>query len=75
MLNRKDSDTYEVYYESVSPDKIANKEMIIPDSWLSDKETLEEKMIAYTLPLIQGEVKEVYEDGMPVFVKLDDFIK
>lgn len=75
VLNRKDSDTYEVYYESVSPDKIANKEMIIPDSWLSDKETLEEKMIAYTLPLIQGEVKEVYEDGMPVFVKLDDFIK
>ena len=75
VLNRKDSANYEVYYESVSPDKIANKEMIIPDDWLSDKEILEEKMIAYTLPLIQGEVKEVYEDGMPVFVKLDDFIK
>lgn len=75
VLKRKDVDGYEVYYESVSPEKIANKEMKIPKDWLFDKKTLEEKITAYTLPLIEGSVEQNYENGMPVFVKLNDFIK
>lgn len=74
VLKRKDTDSYEVYYEAVSPEKIANKEMKIPESWLIDKKTLEEKIAAYTLPLIEGSIEQNYENGMPVFVKLDDFI-
>lgn len=75
VLKRKYVDGYEVYYESVSPEKIANKEMKIPKDWLFDKKTLEEKITAYTLPLIEGSVEQNYENGMPVFVKLNDFIK
>ena len=74
VLKRKDTDGYEVYYEAVSPEKIANKEMKIPKDWLVDKKTLEEKITSYTLPLIKGSIEQSYENGMPVFVKLDDFI-
>lgn len=75
VLKRKDKNEYEVYYESVSPDKIANNEMKVPQDWLADKKTLAEKITAYTLPLIEGSVEQNYENGMPVFVKLSDFIK
>ena len=75
VLKRKDSKEYEVYYESVSPDKIANKEMKIPEDWIVDKKTLEEKIISYTLPLIEGNVEQTYQNGMPVFVELGEFIK
>ncbi|WP_296112437.1 diphosphate--fructose-6-phosphate 1-phosphotransferase [uncultured Anaerococcus sp.] len=75
VLRRKDTKDYEVYYTEARPDEIANKEMKIPSSWLKDLKILEEKMIAYALPLIKGEVGQVYEDGLPVFVDLEDFIK
>ena len=75
VLKRKDIGGYKVYYEDVSPEKIANKEMKIPKSWLIDKKTLEEKITAYTLPLIEGSIEQSYENGMPIFVKLDDFIR
>ena len=75
VLRRKDSEYYEVYYTEVNPDEIANREMKIPQEWLKDKKTLEEKIQAYTLPLIKGEVKQVYQDGMPVFVRIEDFTK
>ena len=75
VLRRKDTKDYEVYYTEARPDEIANKEMKIPSSWLKDLKILEEKMIAYALPLIKGEVDQVYEDGLPVFVDLEDFTK
>lgn len=75
VLKRKDTDGYEVYYEAVSPEKIANKELKIPKDWLIDKKILEGKITSYTLPLIEGSVEQSYENGMPVFVKLDAFIK
>ncbi len=75
VLKRKDTSNYQVYYESVSPDQIANKEMKIPEAWLANKKTLEEKITSYTLPLIEGRVEQEYKNGMPVFVELGDFIK
>lgn len=75
VLRRKDTKDYEVYYTEARPDEIANKEMKIPSSWLKDLKILEEKMIAYALPLIKGEVGQVYEDGLPVFVDLEDFTR
>lgn len=75
VLRRKDGETYEVYYTEVAPDKIANREMKIPQEWLVDKKTLQEKILAYALPLIEGEVDQTYENGMPVFVKIEDFTK
>ena len=74
VLKRKDTNEYEVYYESESPDKIANKEMKVPETWIKDRKTLENEIIKYTLPLIKGEVEQVYENSLPVFVNLKDFI-
>ena len=75
VLRRKEGEGYEVYYTEVNPDEIANREMKIPQDWLVDKKTLQEKIHAYALPLIAGEVDQVYENGMPVFVKIEDFIR
>lgn len=75
VLRRKDSEEYEVYYTEVRPDEIANKEMKIPQEWLKDMKTLEENMYKYALPLIKGEVEQVYENGMPVFVDICDFTR
>lgn len=49
--------------------------MKIPEAWLKDRKILREKITAYALPLIQGEVEQKYANGMPVFVKLSDFAK
>ena len=73
ILLREDNEQYKVTYTEVSPEKIANLEKKIPTSWIVDKAILKEKMINYALPLIEGEVKQKYENGLPVFVKLDDF--
>ncbi len=75
VLRRKEGDNYEVYYTEVNPDEIANKEMKIPKDWLCDKKTLEEKIKSYALPLIAGEIEEENEDGMPVFVRIEDFTR
>ena len=75
VLRRKNGETYEVYYTEVAPDEIANKEMKIPQEWLVDKKTLQENILAYALPLIEGEVDQAYEKGMPVFVKIEDFTR
>lgn len=75
VLRRKEGEDYEVYYTEVAPDEIANREMKIPQEWLVDKKTLEEKIQAYALPLIEGQVDQTYEKGMPVFVKIEDFTR
>ena len=49
--------------------------MKIPQEWLVDKKTLQEKILSYALPLIEGEVDQTYENGMPVFVKIEDFTR
>ena len=75
VLRRKDGEEYEVYYTQVRPEEIANKEMKIPQEWLKDMKSLEKNMYKYALPLIKGEVPQTFEDGMPVFVDIEDFTK
>lgn len=74
ILKRTSDDPYTAEYTQVEPDKIANHESLIPSAWLDNRKTLEKEMIAYTLPLIQGDIKTSTEDGLPVFVKLEEFI-
>lgn len=75
IIKREESNDYKINYSFVASEEIANKERKIPQEWLDDRNLLEEKMIAYTYPLIQGEVSIAYENGLPVFVNLCDFIK
>lgn len=74
VLNRQKGEDYDISYQAVNPEKIANKEKKIPQAWIKDEKNLEKEIIAYTLPLINGEVKQEYENGLPVFVNLKDFI-
>ena len=75
ILKRKDSTKYEVEYSYVNSSDVANKEKLIPKSWLQDMNTLQENMIEYALPIIQGEFDDIYENGMLSFINLCDFIK
>lgn len=75
ILKRKESKEYEIYYESVNPGLIANKEKIIPEEWLVTRKKLQEKITEYVSPLIQGEIHQEYENGIIKFVNLDEFIK
>lgn len=74
ILKRKSDSPYEVAYTEVASEKIANYESKIPADWLESFETLEEKITAYALPLIEGQVDQAFENGLPVFVGLDEFI-
>lgn len=74
ILVRQDADQYKVTYTEVRPEKIANLEKKIPQEWIKDKNILYEKIVNYALPLIEGEVNQKYKNGLPIFVKLDDFI-
>ncbi len=75
IITREEDSDYKINYSFVASEEIANKERKIPQEWLDDRNLLEEKMIAYTYPLIQGEVSIAYENGLPVFVNLCDFIQ
>lgn len=74
ILVREDADQYKVTYTEVRPEKIANLEKKIPQEWIKDRNILYEKIVNYALPLIEGEVNQKYKNGLPVFVRLDDFI-
>lgn len=75
ILKREKSDDYKVKYSTTKPSNIANKEKKIPQQWLDSREILKEKILDYTLPLIKGEVKQEFNDGIFDYIKLDDFTK
>ncbi|MDO4778654.1 MAG: diphosphate--fructose-6-phosphate 1-phosphotransferase [Tissierellia bacterium] len=75
VLNRKNTESYEVEYSHVNAGEIANKEKNIPIEWLQTPETLRDNITKYALPLIRGEIIQEYLNGMPKFVKLEDFTK
>jgi 6-phosphofructokinase len=75
VVKRKVTENYEYYIDFVKPDLIANEEKFIPQDWLESYTVLEDKIIDYALPLIQGEVKESFKNGMISFIGLDDFTK
>lgn len=75
IVKRKEGKDYQYYIDYVKPDLIANKEKFIPKDWLESYTILEDKIIAYALPLIQGEVMGKFSRGMVSFIKLDDFTK
>ncbi|MBQ2741068.1 MAG: 6-phosphofructokinase [Clostridia bacterium] len=52
-------------------DKIANMEKTVPLSWIHEDGTgLTEEYIKYAMPLIQGEMSPIYENGLPCHLVL-----
>lgn len=66
ILIRKKNDPYEVEVASSPVDFICNKEKCVPKEWIT-KNNVTEDMIGYLLPLIQGENKIVFEQGVPKY--------
>lgn len=63
---------YTVTIESVSADKIANKEKKLPAEWLNPRQNnVRDEAIRYFLPLIQGEVNVKMRNGIPVHFKVN----
>lgn len=75
IVKREEGKDYQYYIDYVKPDLIANKEKLIPQDWLESYTVLEDKIVDYALPLIQGEIRESFTNGMISFIKKGDFTK
>ena len=50
---------------------VANAEKKVPRDWINEAgDNVNEKFIEYALPLIQGQTRLAYDNGMPRFVNL-----
>ena len=66
-FNRENSDSYEISISSVDIKETANKEKCIPVEWTTKNDVLP-PLFDYLKPLIQGEPKIIFEDGVPVHI-------
>lgn len=69
-INRLSSAPYEAEIQITDVSKVANEEKKVPKEWINEEgNDVNDKMIEYLLPLIQGESVPVYENGLPVYQK------
>lgn len=63
--------------ESIDLKKVPNKVKQVPLEWINDqKNGLNNNIIEYAYPLIQGEIPLIFKNGVPDFIKLKyNFIK
>ena len=65
-VKRISNHPYQVEYELVSIELVANHEKKVPLSMINvEKNDVNQEMIDYLYPLIQGEISIVYEHGIP----------
>lgn len=63
---RHNDDPYQVTFESVLVSEVSNQEKTVPKEWINDAgNDVNEKMMAYLTPLIQGEYAVEFENGIP----------
>lgn len=68
---RNSSNPYDIYFSTVPVARVANKEKKVPLEWISkEKNNVEQPLLEYLEPLIQGECNITYENGMPVHLVL-----
>ena len=72
-MNRVSDNPYKIEYEVFDDiHKIANIEKKIPLEWIDvDNNYVKEELVNYLKPLIQGEVKQIYKDGLPQHINLN----
>ena len=72
IMTRTSNNPYQVKYEMFDDiHKIANIEKKIPLEWIDvDNNYVKQELIDYLRPLIQGEVKQIYKDGLPQHINL-----
>ena len=70
-FERKEGAEYQLEMKPVPLDIVANTEKKVPTEWIKPDHTgLTDDFIAYALPLIQGETRLPYENGLPRFARL-----
>ncbi len=70
-VKRKSDAPYRVAYTLVDIDRAANFEKQVPHSWITKNgNDVTDEMMAYLTPLIQGESRVIYENGIPKEMEL-----
>ncbi|MGL6202622.1 MAG: 6-phosphofructokinase [Lachnospiraceae bacterium] len=63
---RTSDSPYQVEYTAVPVSEVSNAEKKVPDDFInSEKNDVTDKMTAYLKPLIQGEIQQEFENGIP----------
>ncbi|MCL2110926.1 MAG: 6-phosphofructokinase [Clostridiales bacterium] len=71
-LARVSDEPYLIRYDVGELDQIANKEKVVPDSWITKNGTdVGDKMMTYLRPLVRREASEKMVDGLPRFFQFD----
>jgi len=66
---------YAITYKAASIKGIANEAKSVPREWINKEgNDVTKEMISYLLPLIQGEAKIPYENGLPVYLPVPHLI-
>lgn len=70
-LTRTGGSEYKVSYSGVDISEVANQEKKVPKEWInSDGNGVTREMLDYLKPLIQGEIANLYVDGIPKYMRL-----
>ena len=68
---RGDGDKYKAETTLVDLNDVANGVKHFPENWINeDKVSISQQFNKYILPLMQGEVKVPFENGLPAYVRL-----
>lgn len=75
VLTRVANNPYQVEYSTIDIDQVANHEKKIPQEWINiEGNDVTDAMIEYLKPLVVGEVQHRYQEGMPMYLSIRDFI-
>ena len=68
---RKNDSPYEIEYTAVPVSSVSNEEKTVPKDFINQEgNDVTKKMMDYLIPLIQGEAKPAYQNGIPVHLAL-----
>ena len=68
-IKRVSDNPYQVTYEAVDVNKVANEARIVPADYINERGNfVTEKFIKYVQPLVAGEITPDYENGVPKFL-------
>ena len=70
-MNRTSNAPYTIEYGYAEIKNIANEAKSVPRAWINERgNDVTEEMVAYLLPLIQGETSISYENGLPNYMNV-----
>jgi ATP-dependent phosphofructokinase / diphosphate-dependent phosphofructokinase len=70
-FEREEGDSYKCKIKLINLTDVANKEHTVPREWINEAGNfVNEEFVKYALPLIQGESRPPFVNGLPRFTKL-----